>query len=269
MDFCHCCGAYFSTIRQPGLSTEPFPSDPLECGLSLLNTGRFLEGVTSLKDAISTGREVDGVLYGRITDSITSCMLGVAIQHEEYRRAGMVQIARVISGRELLSDIMSRLAGSLGVCTIQNGVLGLANCYMHLFVDTFFLYTNIRDMQRVCSAANDALGAMINRMIGFVDALYAKGPEPLERINSYNAFTERILDTVLDIVESTPSDRLDRVAAEWASTEKRTYAGLVENVFFLSTHSTAGGAVSSRLLKHISGTYLKGFEKVYLAGPRS
>ena len=192
----------------------------------------------------------------------------VAIDPTTYREAGMVSFAMTMPDREPLTDIMRRLEGSLDVCTIQNGVLGLANPYMYLFMDTFALYTDLRDMNEICTDAEDAVGEMVERALNLSNAFPDSRPSPLEWLSCYSLFTGKVLDTVEDMVNATAPARVEELADLWASAPGLTYLGPLNNAFFLATHSAMAGKLSGKVLNRSGNSQLAAFSKMYLAGPR-
>ena len=182
LDFCTHCGSYFM-VRQGSAPAQPasssLPDDPMLRGEMLMDSGRFVEGIACWRDAIP-GIQLDDSAYGRVVDATTRCLLGIAVDPNTYRDAGMISFAMTMPDREPLTDIMSRLANSLDVCTIQNGVLGLANPYMYLFMDTFALYTDLRDVNEICADAEDAVGEMVEKAIHLSNAFPDSRPGPLD-----------------------------------------------------------------------------------------
>ncbi len=268
LDFCTHCGAYF-VVRPDGSpppDTSSLPSDPIDRGEVLMAAGRLAEGAAAFREVAGPG--IDDQTYGRILDAVTGCMLGSVIQPQMYKGADIPGLARLMADRELILDVMRKLSGSLGVCNIQNGVLGLANCYMFLFVDTFTVYTDMHDLREICDTALEDVRAMLDRATGLVDAYPSRGPGPLEWLAVYTTFVEEMVDAVSDIVSSTPKERLDELASEWMDVQKPVYAVMVSNAFVLRTQSAAVGKITSKLLRRTGGSQLKGFAKAYLSGPR-
>lgn len=270
LEFCPVCGEYYVTRPggQPVPDTSSLPDDPFERGCVLLDAGRFAEGVQALRESVQAGRAVDDATYARIVDSITGCMLGIALQPDSYKNAGMVRLAILMPDREPLEDIMRRLAGSLGVCMIQNGVLGLANSYVYLYLDTFTLYTDLRDLARISADAARDLGEMLDKAMGLKDAFPKNGPGPLEWLSCYYNFAENLRDAAEDAVQSTSAEELDRLAHAWAESNRPIYSTPVANAFAMATHSTAGGKISSKILSRSGSSQVRAFAKVYLKGPR-
>lgn len=270
LDFCPACGAYYVTrpAGAPVPDTSILPKDPMERGSVLLDAGRLAEGVECYREVLADRGQPDDVTYRLIVDSIVGCMLGIALQQDDYRKAGMVELALLMPDREPLMDIMHGLKGSLGVCSIQNGVLGLANGYMYLYLDCFSLYTDIRDLREVCETAYKDLGDMVDQAIGMVDAIRARGPGPLEWLSAYHSFCESVLDAVYDIQSKASEQEQKRLAKAWADSNRTTYAGMVRNAFLLDINSTAAGRISSKVLRKSGDSQLRAFEKTYLAGPK-
>ena len=270
LDFCTHCGSYFmarqGAVPSPS-ATFSLPDDPMIRGEVLMDSGRFVEGIACWRDAIP-GTQLDDGAYGRIVDAATRCLLGIAIDPTTYREAGMVSFAMTMPDREPLTDIMRRLEGSLDVCTIQNGVLGLANPYMYLFMDTFALYTDLRDMNEICTDAEDAVGEMVERALNLSNAFPDSRPSPLEWLSCYSLFTGKVLDTVEDMVNATVPARVEELADLWASAPGLTYLGPLNNAFFLATHSAMAGKLSGKVLNRSGNSQLAAFSKMYLAGPR-
>ena len=119
LDFCTHCGSYFM-VRQGSAPAQPasssLPDDPMLRGEMLMDSGRFVEGIACWRDAIP-GIQLDDSAYGRVVDATTRCLLGIAVDPNTYRDAGMISFAMTMPDREPLTDIMSRLANSLDVCT--------------------------------------------------------------------------------------------------------------------------------------------------------
>lgn len=270
LEFCPACGAYYVTraAGSPVPDTSSLPDDLMDRGALLLDAGRFAEGVECFREALADGEPPVDAEYRRIVDSIVGCMLGIALQQDSYKKAGMVQLAIMMPDRELLVDVMHGLKDSLGVCSIQNGVLGLANSYVYLYLDCFSLYTDVRDLREVCETAYKDLGEMVDRAIGMVDAIRAKGPGPLEWLSAYYVFSEKVLDAVYDIQAKAPEQEQDRLARAWAESNRTTYAGMVNNAFLLDINSTSAGKLSSKVLRKSGDSQLKAFVKAYLAGPK-
>lgn len=270
LEFCTACGAYYVTraAGSPVPDTTSLPDDPMDRGALLLDAGRFAEGVECFREAVADRGAPDDITYRRIVDSVVGCMLGIALQQDSYKKAGMVQLAIMMPDRELLTDVMHGLKDSLGVCSIQNGVLGLANSYVYLYIDCFSLYTDIRDLREVCETAYKDLGDMVDRAIGMVDAIHAKGPGPLEWLSAYYMFSEKALDAVYEIQAKASEQEQERLAKAWAESNRTTYASMVGNAFLLDINSIAAGKLSSKVLRKSGDSQIKAFVKVYLAGPK-
>ncbi len=270
LDFCTHCGSYFM-VRQNGASApsivSSLPDDLMLRGEVLMDSGRFAEGISCWRDAIP-GTELDDATYSRLVEATTRCLLGIAVDPNTYRNAGMVSFAMTMPDREPITDIMDRLSRSLGVCSIQNGVLGLANPYMYLFMDSFALYTDLRDINEICVEAEDAVGEMVERAIHLSNAYPDSKPSPLDWLSCYSVFTGKVLDTVEDMVNSTTPGRVEELAEAWASASGLTYLGPLNNSFFLATHSTMAGKLSGKVLGRSSNSQLAAFSKMYLAGPK-
>ena len=270
LDFCTHCGSYFM-VRQNASAQAPtvtsLPDDPMLRGEVLMDSGRFVEGIACWRDAIP-GMRIDDATYGRIVDATTRCLLGIAVDPNTYRDAGMISFAMTMPEREPLTDIMERLARSLDVCSIQNGVLGLANPYMYLFMDTFAMYTDLRDVNEICADAEDAVGEMMEKAINLPNAFPDSRPGPLDWLSCYSVFTGKVLDTVEDMVNGTTLERVGELADRWASAPGLTYLEPLNNAFFLTTHSVIAGKLSGKVLGRSSNSQLAAYSKMYLAGPK-
>lgn len=264
MGFCTSCGAFFD--RAP-VRADPgsMPDDPVEAGRVYMDMGRFDEGMASWKDAIRAGPVPDDAVYSRMVESAAGCMLSIVMQGDMYGRAGVPEFVSMIPGRDFLGDMMSKLSGSLGVCAIQNGVLGLANSYCLLYLDCFRVHTDLRVLASVCSRACDALGAMCDRAAGLPAAAQPKGPDPMEWLSSYRDFTVRMRDAVDGMMGSVTEERIAELASRWGSTD-RPYASLVQSAFALNAQATAAGRFSSRVFVKSRDAQISAFEKRYMRG---
>lgn len=267
-EFCTRCGAYFVAHPQSVLAARDLqlPDDPLARGMSLMDIGSFGEAVRTWDEAVRAGMTVDDSTYRRMLDSAAGCMLGTVMQPSMYQSAAVPQFASAMPDREFVSDLMSKLAGSLGVCSIQNGVLGLANPYMFLFLDCFAVYTDLRDLRQCCERACDDLGAMVTKASGLPDAIHARGPGPLEWLSSYRDFSALMRDTISDMLSGIPDAEADRLAEAWRSASSISYLGHVQSAFALSSQALAAGRIAGRMMRKTRDMQVEAFRKRYLSG---
>ena len=175
--------------------------------------------------------------------------------------------ASAMPDREFVSDLMAKLAGSLGVCSIQNGVLGLANSYMMLFLDCFAVYTDLRDLLRSCEGACEDLGAMVAKASVLPDAIQAKGPGPLEWLSAYQDFAALLRGTVSDMMDGSSEEAVSALADRWAVARSITYLGPVQAAFTFNTQAVVAGSITSRMLLKSRDSQVKAFSKRYMKGP--
>lgn len=266
-EFCTKCGSYF-VERPVGAPTfsQSLSGDPIGRGMAAMDVGNFAEGIRAWDDAIRSGTRVDSLTYARMVDSAAGCMLGTVLQPQAYDAAAVPQLATAMPDREFVSDLMAKLAGSLEVCSIQNGVLGLANSYMYLFLDSFAVYTDLRDLRRVCETACEDVGAMVAKASVLQDAIMAKGPSPLEWLASYQDFTALVRDTVAGMVDSASKEELDRLAEHWTNARSIDYIGYVKGAFGLNSQAVMAGSITARMLVKSRDTQIRTFEKKYMKG---
>lgn len=266
-EFCTRCGSYF-VVRPAGAPTftQSLSGDPIGRGMAAMDVGNFAEGIRTWDDAIRSGTRVDPIMYARMVDSAAGCMLGTVLQPQAYDAAAVPQLASAMPDREFVSDLMAKLAGSLEVCSIQNGVLGLANSYMYLYLDSFAVYTDLRDLRRVCETACEDIGAMVAKASVLQDAIMAKGPSPLEWLASYQDFTAEVRDAVAGMVDSTSQEEMDRLAEHWANARSIDYIGQIKGAFGLNSQAVMAGSITARMLVKSRDTQIRTFEKKYLKG---
>ena len=236
----------------------------MERGCALMDAGSFAEAVRTWDDAVRAGARVDDALYRRMLDSAAGCMLGTVMQPQVYQAASVPQLAAAMPERELVTDLMSKLAGSLGVCSIQNGVLGLANPYMMLLLDCFAVYTDLRDLAQCCGRACEDLGAMVARASGLEDAIHARGPGPMEWLTFYQDFAALMRDTVSDMLAQMPEGEAERLAEAWRSAPSITYLGHVQSAFASGTQALAAGRIAGRMFRKTRDMQVESFRKRYL-----
>lgn len=270
-EFCTRCGAYFVTGHQGpakiGQTGMDMPEDPVERGMALMDVGSFGEAVRIWDGVVRSGTVVDDITYRRMVDSAAGCMLGTVMQPQMYASAAIPQFASAMPDREFVSDLMAKLAGSLGVCSIQNGVLGLANSYMMLFLDCFAVYTDLRDLLRSCEGACEDLGAMVAKASVLPDAIQAKGPGPLEWLSAYQDFAALLRGTVSDMMDGSSEEAVSALADRWAVARSITSLGPVQAAFTFNTQAVVAGSITSRMLLKSRDSQVKAFSKRYMKGP--
>jgi hypothetical protein len=216
LGFCTACGAYLSAQGKAPAPEPAVPSDPVEEGAWMASAGRIAEATAAWKKRLYAEPRVSDAVYERMLSSLTEGMLNYPVSAQSFHAAGFADIDMMIRDRELIPDLMKRLSSSLGVCKIQNGVLGLAHPYMFLLIEAFSAYTDIRELRDLCSEAAVALGNMIETAQGLPNAMPGKKPEPLRCLNAYLSFTESLRNEAAKVSSSLPSERLDALADEWS-----------------------------------------------------
>ena len=147
LGFCTACGAYLSAQGKAPAPEPAVPSDPVEEGAWMASAGRIAEATAAWKKRLYAEPRVSDAVYERMLSSLTEGMLNYPVSAQSFHAAGFADIDMMIRDRELIPDLMKRLSSSLGVCKIQNGVLGLAHPYMFLLIEAFSAYTDIRELR--------------------------------------------------------------------------------------------------------------------------
>ncbi len=268
LGFCTACGAYLSAQGKAPAPEPAVPSDPVEEGAWMASAGRIAEATAAWKKRLYAEPRVSDAVYERMLSSLTEGMLNYPVSAQSFHAAGFADIDMMIRDRELIPDLMKRLSSSLGVCKIQNGVLGLAHPYMFLLIEAFSAYTDIRELRDLCSEAAVALGNMIETAQGLPNAMPGKKPEPLRCLNAYLSFTESLRNEAAKVSSSLPSERLDALADEWSGPAAPPYIIHVRAAFLLTLRSlTAGRFGTSHLLKRRDGL-LRTFGEEYSEGTK-
>lgn len=262
-DFCYGCGSYFNVGRKPH-ADMPVPSDPLEAGCLLMDEGRFAEAIGAWRGGLDEGMEVDDGIYGRIIDSAIGCIISIVLTPQEYVSAGVPDFARMMPDREFIPDLMSRISDNLGICMIQNGVLGLATPYMMLLSDCFVVYPDIRDLQSQCAQAADALDAMVSKAEYLPAAPQSRGPPPMKWLVGYRDLAVMLDDAIDDAVSSSAPEKLDELADAWSSEPELSYLRFVRAAFNISSQASVAGRISSKMFLRARDHNVKAFISAYL-----
>lgn len=254
-EFCVKCGAYFTQAAKASgpVSASELPSDPILAGCRLMDMGSFSDGMGAWRGALDSGYEIDDAAYRRMLDSAIGCIVSTVIRPEDYVAAAVPDLARLMPDRELVPDLMSAIVKNIGICQIQEGVLGLANPYYLLFSDCFVIYPDLRDIQGYCEGACDALSAMIAKAEG-LPSNGAKKPKALDWLAAYSDCAICFKDAVSEAVSSRTPEELDRLAESWASSTYPEYLGYVRNATAFSLRAVVAG-------RFLSGAVLKSRDK--------
>ena len=268
LDFCTGCGAYFSETHDPAPLEDILPEDPLERGCLLLDAGRLGEGVTTLTSWIGGGAVPDDRSYARVVDGITACMLSIVVQPDAYRSADMPALEAALPDRDPIRDVMEGLASNLCICSIRNGVLGLANAYMMLLEDHIATHPDIRDVSAACSAASESLGCMVEKADGLPNGFRVRGPDPIEWLRSYHGLCVTLADAAASVCSSNGSAELDSLARSWSEVRSPKYMTYVRGAFKLAGQIPLTGRFSRKMAVRAMESEAQVFARTYADGPR-
>ena len=261
LNFCVRCGALFDKGRKvPDAST--MPSDPLERGFSYLSSDCFPEAIQSFTQAMSD-QIPDDDAYSKLLDGITSCMLRVPMNYEDYLRADMSKLALTLEDRDIITDLMGRLSDSRDVCNIQAGLMGLANEYLYLTFDAMAVYTDLRDLMEIVSDAIVNLDQLAEHSL--------KLPSPEGKVDNwahmlignYIEFMQVLRETIQRAISSHTPEELDAASDKWASAPSCNYINTIRGAFSASVQTAAAGKLMSKMLLKMRDTQLTAFVSIY------
>lgn len=268
--FCTRCGAYY--VTRPAGQAQPvsmdLPSDPVERGIALADIGDLSGAAESWRAVVTVDRSVGDDEYRRIVSSIAGAMLGMVVQPSTYTAMGMPSLALSFPDRDLITDVMRVMGDSLSICSIQNGVLGIANPYMYMFVDTFSVYTDVRELRDISETVNSDLSAMIDRASDLPNAYQGKGADPMTWLESYGDFASVILGVLDHMVSSVSESEMEELAGRWRTAGSLPYVQNIHAAFVLSTRATLAGKLTSKMLIKTRDKQVDVFKKTYMAGPK-
>lgn len=266
-EFCVKCGAYFAPAAKSSgrMSASELPSDPILAGCRLMDMGSFSEGMGAWRGALDSGYEIDDAAYDRMMGSAIGCIVSTVIRPEDYVAAAVPDLARMMPDRELVPDLLAAIVKNIGICQIQEGVLGLANPYYLLFSDCFIIYPDLRDILGYCEGACDALSAMIAKAEG-LPSNGAKKPKALDWLEAYRDCATRFRDAVSGAVSSHTSEELDRLSESWASSTYPEYLGYVRNATAFSLRAVVAGRFLSGAALRTRDKCIDRYIRRYLEG---
>ncbi len=266
-EFCVKCGAYFTPAAKSSgrMSASELPSDPILAGCRLMDMGSFSEGMGAWRGALDSGYEIDDAAYDRMMGSAIGCIVSTVIRPEDYVAAAVPDLARMMPDRELVPDLLAAIVKNIGICQIQEGVLGLANPYYLLFSDCFIIYPDLRDILGYCEGACDALSAMIAKAEG-LPSNGAKKPKALDWLEAYRDCAMRFRDAVSGAVSSHTSEELDRLSESWASSTYPEYLGYVRNATAFSLRAVVAGRFLSGAALRTRDKCIDRYIRRYLEG---
>ncbi len=266
-EFCVKCGAYFTSAAKSSgrMPASELPSDPILAGCRLMDMGSFSEGMGAWRGALDSGYEIDDAAYDRMMGSAIGCIVSTVIRPEDYVAAAVPDLARMMPDRELVPDLLAAIVKNIGICQIQEGVLGLANPYYLLFSDCFIIYPDLRDILGYCEGACDALSAMIAKAEG-LPSNGAKKPKALDWLEAYRDCALRFRDAVSGAVSSHTSEELDRLSESWASSTYPEYLGYVRNATAFSLRAVVAGRFLSGAALRTRDKCIDRYIRRYLEG---
>lgn len=264
-EFCYECGAYFASDNPAPAAPQKLPSDPIAAGCMLMDAGSFSEGMEAWRGALDSGDVVDDAVYRRILDSSVGCIVSTVITPDAYVAAFVPDIARMIPNREFVPDLMSAIAKNIGICQIQEGVLGLANPYFQLFSDCFLVYPDLRDVLSYCEAACDDLSAMIEKAEG-LPSNGAKKPKAMDWLAAYRECAFCLKDAVSDAVSSHSKEELDALAESWASSAYPDYLDYARGATAAGLRAVISGPLTAKMFVRSRDKLIDKYIARYLEG---
>lgn len=266
-EFCVRCGAYYvkSPTGRPIPLNQDLPSDPVSAGCILMDAGRFSEAIGAWRGALDEGLVLDITEYNRVLDSTIGCIVSTVIHPNEYVAAAIPDFARMMPDREFIPDLMKRIIGSVDVCMIQNGVLGLANPYLMLFSDCFVVYPDLRDVLDECNNACDAFSVMVDKA-SKLPVNDAKGVPPMKWLEAYGDCAFSIRDAVSDAVSSHTSDELDALTDAWSSAPALVYLDDIRVAMMFNARAVTSGRLTRGMMIRSRNAHISKYVSRYLKG---
>lgn len=261
LGFCPSCGAFYDR-RGPMIGARPKRQSPISMPLP----NRFEELIQYWTDLARSGDGIDGDTYGSVVSStIESIWLSVP-SAGSFTRAGIRCLAEEIVDREYIMDVMTGLVGKVADCEDQRMILNLCNDYVHLMMDAFGVYTDLRIVSRMCNDAVCALGTMAEAA-GCLETIDRKHPDAVVRmISGYSDFAETMFLATAQAIEETSSDELDRLADLWRARPRAHYVDSIADAAELTSKLRESGGLASRVIRMLRDGRVDRFISAYLAG---
>lgn len=268
-EFCVKCGAMYPKAGAPAATVATkvhvvSTADPVERGFVAMSSDNFAEAVKCWTEAAKAGTEFDTQTYNRILEKTTETMLRIVVTPDLYRSARLWGLAATID-QDILTDLMDRLSASIGVCTMQSGVLGLSNGFMFLYIDCFNVYTDLRDLLEATSKAVDGMNSMCEAAKGLPEGDITKPGVAMAVVEAHRRFAESMHSTITGMIADVGEDRLEELSDYWASKSSLPYPALIFNAFNINAQLSVAGKLSAKLLSKTRDMEIQTFSKTYLA----
>lgn len=272
LGFCPVCGAYFSKAAEKSSSaaqvTPANAEDPLEKGIRLATIGALSEATANFMAAYRGKEGPSDADYERLLEAVNEGMINNTIPFREQLKANLPALDMALEGREFIPDLMRKLSGSLGVCKIQNGVLGLANSYIYTFIGAYAAYTDVRELKELSTEAASRLLEMEDKAKDLPNVMPGAKPDPMRCLAAYRDYANKLVEADRKIESSVSPEELERLVNAWTETHQAKYITHITNGFVYTLRLAMAEKFSTGTFMRRRAKELDAFVSEYLAGPK-
>ena len=278
--FCPKCGREFKEKDKmaggfPGMAGIPEPTvipDDLDVqqlmakGFELIASDAYTEAAEYWTKAVKDGYAPDDETYGRMVSSVGDCMLRISNGADVAFRKGAADLSLVLEDRDFSSDLLAEYASRVPQCSGQVMLVNLSTNYVVLMVESFNVYTDLRDLQQMCLNAQLFLKDVLEREEQLKDDGSLDPPQALKYIGTNVDFVDSLVDQITNAVNRHSLEDLEQLSDYWSEQTVLPYTQDLLMALQFSIQLRVTGRFSSKMFAKTRDSEIQNFLVKYIAG---
>ena len=277
--FCTKCGREFSSkdkakqqqqanpfAQFTPASAPDMPADELMSkGFELMAADNYVDAMAYWKKAVTKGCVPDDSTYQRMLTDTGSAMLRISDTSSVTIRKGASDLSMVLDDRDFSEDLLKEYAARVKDCSDQVMLVNLSTNYMLLMVESFEIYTDIRDLLELCHLAQDFLKAVLAREEDLKNDGLLEPDMAMKYIRTNVDFADVLEAKTVSIMSGLTDERMDELGDKWA--EQSSFAHVQHLLVALkaSIDTWVAGKFSSKMMLKVRDGEIAAFYGAYLS----
>lgn len=249
-EFCIRCGEHFEEATPVSQGTDIVqdagnPEKLMSEGYDAISSGDFEKALSSWAAAVRNGMQVDDSAYGKMVSGCVDVIVASRDRTTTPNRAGVSDLALLLDDRDLIPDIMGGISAASGDVASQRELMNIANEYMFLAIESFAVYTDMEDLQEICTEADTLFTDMAGR-VGSLESTSSK-LDPKAFLDNYASFFRLLGTKISAFCDRTSPEDLEFYSEYWASRSGKRFSDIVMGAANMNAQLIGAGWVGSKL----------------------
>ena len=252
-EFCSKCGEYFDAPAAANADAVPVGGD---------DRG-FTKVVESIIGRLGEEPVIDDAMYASILDECVEAVFYSVSKPGVRTRSRIADLAILIDDHDLIIDLLKAISDRAQRIGYQKELLNASTEYVFIAIEGFAVYTDLNDLQSICTEAVSAMDSLAGRMPSLEPAQLKYSP--VLYVESYSQFFKLVGAKVDAMIASCDPERIEFLSDYWASKSGKSFAEVLLAVANMNIQLIAAGKLGSKLITKARDSQLDMFQKTFMS----